>query len=87
MSDATALGYVAGFLTTVAFLPQVLKAWRTQSTEDLSWVMLCFFSCGVALWVVYGIMLEEPPIILFNAITLGLTLILAVIKLRHAAPK
>lgn len=87
MSNATALGYVAGLLTTLAFLPQVIKAWRTQSTEDLSWVMLCFFSCGVSLWIVYGIMLEEPPIILFNAITLGLTLVLATIKFRHATPK
>jgi MtN3 and saliva related transmembrane protein len=87
MSNATALGYVAGLLTTLAFLPQVIKAWRTQSTEDLSWIMLCFFSCGVSLWIVYGIMLEEPPIILFNAITLGLTLVLATIKFRHATPK
>lgn len=83
MSNATALGYVAGLLTTLAFLPQVIKAWRTQSTEDLSWIMLCFFSCGVSLWIVYGIMLEEPPIILFNAITLGLTLVLATIKFNH----
>lgn len=87
MSDATALGYVAGFLTTLAFLPQVLKAWCTQSTADLSWIMLCFFGCGVTLWVVYGIMLEEPPIILFNAITLGLTLVLASIKFLHRQPK
>jgi MtN3 and saliva related transmembrane protein len=87
MSNATALGYVAGFLTTLAFLPQVLKAWRTGSTEDLSWVMLFFFGCGVALWIVYGLMLEEPPIILFNAITLGLTLVLATIKFRHDRPK
>lgn len=83
MSNATALGYVAGFLTTLAFLPQVIKAWRSQSTEDLSWVMLTSFSCGVCLWVVYGIMLDEPPIILFNAITLALTLVLATIKFRH----
>jgi len=87
MSDATALGYVAGFFTTLAFLPQVLKAWRTQSTEDLSWVMLGFFGSGVGLWIVYGMMLEEPPIILFNAITLGLTLVLATIKLRHHQAK
>lgn len=87
MSDATALGYVAGFLTTLAFLPQVIKAWRTQSTDDLSWLMLGSFACGVSLWVVYGIMLEEPPIILFNAITLGLTVVLATIKFRHREPK
>lgn len=87
MSDATALGYVAGFFTTLAFLPQVLKAWRTRSTEDLSWSMLILFSSGVGLWVVYGLMLAEPPIVLFNAITLALTLVLAGIKMRTGAPK
>lgn len=82
MSLATAIGYVAGFLTTLAFLPQVIKAWRTRSTEDLSIVMLCSFSGGVGLWIVYGILLQEPPIILFNVITLALALVLISIKTR-----
>lgn len=81
MSNATALGYVAGFLTTLAFLPQVVKAWRTRSTADLSLLMLGFFATGVGLWIVYGVMLGEPPIVLFNAITLVLTMVLIGLKL------
>ena len=81
MISATALGYVAGFLTTASFLPQVVKAWRTRSTEDLSFWMLGGFSGGVTLWIVYGLMLSEPPIVLFNAITLGLASILIGLKI------
>jgi len=81
MSTATAVGYVAGFLATLAFLPQVVRAWRTRSTEDLSLAMLALFASGVGLWIVYGIMLDEPPIVIFNAITLCLTLILVGLKL------
>jgi MtN3 and saliva related transmembrane protein len=83
MSSTTALGYVAGFLTTVSFLPQVIKAWRTRSTEDLSFWMLGAFSCGVSLWIVYGVMLGEPPIMLFNGITLVLALTLLWLKITH----
>ncbi len=81
MISATALGYVAGFLTTASFLPQVVKAWRTRSTEDLSFWMLGGFSGGVSLWIVYGLMLSEPPIVLFNAITLGLAAVLIWLKI------
>jgi len=84
MISPTTLGYVAGFLTTASFLPQVVKAWRTRSTEDLSYWMLGAFSGGVGLWIVYGLMLAEPPIVLFNAITLVLALTLVGLKLSHA---
>ncbi len=83
MISPTALGYVAGFLTTASFLPQVIKAWRTRSTEDLSFWMLSGFSGGVSLWIVYGFMLSEPPIVLFNAITLGLAMTLLWLKISN----
>lgn len=83
MISATALGYVAGFFTTAAFLPQVIKAWRTRSTDDLSFWMLSGFSCGVGLWIVYGFMLGEPPIVLFNAITLFLAMTLLWLKISN----
>ncbi len=84
MISATALGYVAGFFTTASFLPQVVRAWRTRSTEDLSFWMLSGFSCGVSLWIVYGFMLSEPPIVLFNAITLFLAMTLLWLKISNA---
>ncbi|MGE3906180.1 MAG: SemiSWEET family sugar transporter [Reyranellaceae bacterium] len=61
MNAASALGYLAGFLTTVACLPQVVRAWRTKSTTDLSFPMLALFSTGLTLWTFYGLMLGEAP--------------------------
>ncbi len=87
MNAASALGYLAGFLTTVAFLPQVVRAWRTKSTADLSFPMLALFSTGLTLWTFYGLMLDEAPIVLFNAVTLVLTLILVAIKLTTSPVK
>jgi MtN3 and saliva related transmembrane protein len=76
------IGLAAGTLTTLSFVPQVIRAWRTRSVNDLSMEMLVTFNIGVALWTVYGIALGEFPIILTNSITLGLALILLVFKLR-----
>jgi MtN3 and saliva related transmembrane protein len=71
-----ALGYLAGTITTISFLPQVLRSWRTRSTGDLSMSWLIAFISGVSLWLVYGIMLREPPIVAANAVTLALSLTL-----------
>lgn len=77
-----ALGYAAGTITTLAFVPQVIRSLRTRSTADLSLVWLSAFITGVALWLVYGLLLREPPIVLANAVTLGLSLVLLGIRLR-----
>jgi MtN3 and saliva related transmembrane protein len=67
------IGAVAGTLSTIAFIPQVWRIWRTRSTHDLSLTMYLIFASGVALWFVYGLMLGAVPIIVCN----GLTLLLA----------
>jgi MtN3 and saliva related transmembrane protein len=67
------IGMIAGTLSTVAFVPQVWRVWRTRSARDLSLPMYLIFTAGVALWFVYGLMLGALPIILCN----GLTLLLA----------
>ena len=69
------IGFLAAALTTVAFLPQVIKNWKTKSAGDLSFGMYGLFVCGVALWLMYGVLLEDVPIILANAVTLALSLI------------
>ena len=76
------VGLVAGLLTTIAFVPQVLKIWRTRSAKDISLRAYVAFSIGVALWLVYGILKQEPPIILWNAVTLVLALAIVAMKLR-----
>ena len=77
------VGLLAGTLTTVAFIPQVLRAWRTKSVNDLSLGMLVTFNAGVALWVVYGLALDDLPIIVTNVITLALALVLLGFKIRY----
>jgi len=80
---ANLLGYVAGILTTLAFLPQALKAFRTKSTKDMSltmWLLLC---TGVSCWLIYGILLGAGPIIVANAVTLILAGTVLLLKLIH----
>ena len=82
MEPITLLGFVAGSLTTAAFVPQVLKTWRTRSTEDISLGMFAVFAMGVSLWLVYGIYVGSLPIVLANGITLALAGAMVVFKLR-----
>lgn len=82
MDAAKIIGLVAGFLTTVAFVPQVIKTWRSKSARDLSLVMFLLFCTGVFLWMIYGIMINELPVILWNIITLLLALIILLFKIR-----
>ncbi len=83
MDTATlVLGLVAGTLTTISFIPQVLKTWRTRSTRDISLGMFGAFCAGVLLWFFYGIRLRAAPIIVANGITLALAGTILVMKLR-----
>lgn len=81
MSDL--IGMIAGTLTTVAFVPQVWRVWKTRSTGDISLGMYAVFTTGVAFWLAYGLVLEAWPIIVANTITLALTGTVLLLKLRH----
>jgi MtN3 and saliva related transmembrane protein len=83
MTLITLLGLLAGTLTTISFVPQLLKTWRTKSAKDMSLPMLISFCAGVLLWLVYGILLQAPPIILANFITLVLALMILGLKLYY----
>lgn len=78
------LGMVAGFLTTASFVPQVWRTWRTRSAEDISYGMLLLFLVGLALWLVYGILLTSIPIILANAVTIALVIMLITMKSHYS---
>jgi MtN3 and saliva related transmembrane protein len=82
MDTIKILGLVAGALTTAAFLPQVLKTWKTKSAKDLSLGMFSLFCLGVALWLVYGLVRKDIPVIAANLITLMLASTLLFFKLR-----
>ena len=82
MSVTTMVGFFAGFLTTISFLPQVVKTWKSRSASDLSLGMFSVFSVGVICWLVYGLLLQEMPMIFWNAVTLVLVLIILILKLK-----
>lgn len=75
------IGSTAGALTTFAFLPQVIKVWRTRCADDLSFLTFAVFCLGVALWLVYGVLIASPPLIVTNAITFVLALALVAMKI------
>ena len=79
----TYIGFFAAFCTTIAFLPQALKVWKTKSTNDISLLMFIIFTIGVASWLIYGIIISDLPIILANAVTLILSLFILGFKLRY----
>ena len=82
-SLTTVVVLLAAFLTTLANVPQVLKAWRTRETQDLSLVMVLTLASGLALWVVYGVMKGDAVLIGANGVALAIALVLAALKLRH----
>ena len=83
MDVITVLGFTAGALTTIAFVPQFLKTWKRKSAQDVSLGMLVTFFTGVFLWLLYGIFIEALPVILANAVTLLLTGGILVLKLKY----
>ena len=73
---------LAGGCTTIAFLPQVIKTWKSRSAKDLSLSMFSIFCIGVMLWLIYGIMVQDIPVIAANMLTLMLASTLLYFKLR-----
>jgi MtN3 and saliva related transmembrane protein len=77
------VGSLAALFTTLAFVPQVVKTLRTRQTRDISLSMWSLFCIGVALWLVYGLLLGAWPVILANAATLLLAGIILAVKLAN----
>jgi MtN3 and saliva related transmembrane protein len=83
MDMTTLLGYAAGALTTIAFVPQVIRTWKTKSAKDISLGMFITFCLGVSLWLLYGIILHSLPVIIANAAVLALSMVILVMKLKY----
>jgi MtN3 and saliva related transmembrane protein len=79
------LGLAAGALTTLAFVPQLLKIRATRSGRDVSMRTFLIFSTGVALWLAYGLLIDSFPIVLANVVTLLLALAIIALKIRYAS--
>lgn len=78
-----AVGLIAGLCTTIAFLPQAIKCWRSRSTGDISLTMFLIFATGVCLWLAYGLAIGDLPLVLANGITLLLVLSILWMKVRY----
>ena len=76
------LGLTAGLFTTIAFLPQVIKTWKMRSAKDLSLSTFSLFFTGVMMWLVYGLIKQDLPVILSNLFTLVLAGVLLYFKIR-----
>ena len=77
------IGFIAAVFTTLAYLPQFMKVWKSRSAKDISMRMYAMMCTGVFLWLVYGIRLSSLPIILANGVTLALTLAILGLKIKH----
>lgn len=80
---SSVFGYAAAFCTTMAYLPQVIRVWKTRRTQDVSLAMFLVMTAGLICWLVYGVMTNDLPVILCNATALVMTSIILVFKLRH----
>lgn len=81
MTSTDLLGYCAATLTTLSFLPQAMLTLRTRNVSGISLGMYSAFTLGVALWLAYGVVLGEWPIIIANTLTLALASVILVLKL------
>lgn len=82
MDSKNLIGYAAAFLTTCSFVPQVWQTFRTRDVSGISLGMYSVFATGVALWLVYGVLTTDWPIVAANAITLALAVMVLMMKLR-----
>lgn len=87
MTNIDLIGSIAGTFTTLAFIPQVIKTWRSRSAADISLVMFLLFSSGVVLWLVYGVLIGSKPVIIANTITLILALSILGLKIQDIIKK
>jgi len=70
MTLVSLFGLIGGTFTTISFLPQVIQVWKTRSTKDISLGMFVLFTIGVLFWLLYGLMINEWPVIIANGMTL-----------------
>ena len=77
------LGFVAATCTTTAYAPQFVKAWKSRSTTDVSLGMFLLMVFGIILWLIYGVLTEDGPLIAANAVAIVLTGGILVMKLKY----
>ena len=81
LNSSEVFGFAAATLSTIAFLPQVVKTWKTRSAKDVSYALLLTFSTGCLCWVIYGYQVEAKPVMIANAFTVALNLTILAMKI------
>ena len=76
-------GFLAALLTTIAFLPQLYKTWKTKSADDVSLTMLVLFITGLICWIIYGLKIDSIPIVLANVITFIFNFSILILKITY----
>jgi MtN3 and saliva related transmembrane protein len=83
MIDYKVLGFLAAIFTTSSFLPQAIKTIKTKNTQGISLFMYAIFSLGVLLWLIYGFVINDLPVIIANAITLVFAIVILIYKIKY----
>ncbi|HPJ13858.1 MAG TPA: SemiSWEET transporter [Spirochaetota bacterium] len=83
METSAIIGYAAAVLSTVSFVPQVIKTLKTKDTSGISILMYSAFTAGVALWLIFGIMTANMPVTIANVIVLILASMVLAMKIRY----
>lgn len=83
MDYTNIIGMVAATLTTLAFIPQAVKVIKTKHTKDLSLFMYIFFTLGLFLWLVFGILMKSLPIIMANGVTIVFAVVILGMKIKY----
>ena len=87
LSHIDLFGYSAALLTTIAFLPQLYKTWKTKSAGDVSLIMLILFITGLICWIIYGIKINSIPILIANIVTFIFNSSILVLKIIYRNAK
>ena len=82
-SSSEVVGFAAATLSTIAFLPQVIKTWKSRSARDVSYALLLTFSTGCFCWVIYGYQADAKPVMIANSFTLALNLAILAMKFTY----
>ena len=80
-------GFLAALLTTIAFLPQLYKTWKTKSADDVSLIMLILFIIGLLFWIIYGLKINSIPILVANIITFIFNFSILILKITYREKK
>jgi MtN3 and saliva related transmembrane protein len=83
MDAITGIGLIAALFTTVSLLPQLIKVYKTKSTKDISTGMFALFSSGVFLWFIYGVFVNDFPIIIANSLAFTQALVILFFKAKY----